>query len=371
MQYIQSINLDNAKLDRIYGAGWSHEDDCDGDCYYDGGCDQTYVIAEDDWTHGFTDYNYFARLDNVEINYHYDEGKKYGSFLNIKFIQEEIHIEYFYCKDYECWDGYYNGVYMLYIPVDEPVVCYNYFKKGEIKPFHDPFYGYDNDGWMNGWMDDWNDTSEIKWVDRPAESIRILHKLIEDLETKADTMMSRKAATSIDQPRTNALTLHGLYKMFDSMCKLGASVVPELIVQSCCVICYPTIKMKDLKYPDNTSGSLCDIEGYDASDTCVLAVDVKYNLTITDGMLRTFDKKTKGIRCRYMLTTKSNTKCRVSEDDVVTNSVADFCVTELMRVRHDQPSVVADMHAEVRKSVLATSDLSMGLKQECIDVLDA
>lgn len=33
MQYIQSINLDNAKLDRIYGAGWSHEDDCDGDCY--------------------------------------------------------------------------------------------------------------------------------------------------------------------------------------------------------------------------------------------------------------------------------------------------------------------------------------------------
>ena len=103
----------------------------------------------------------------------------------INFILEKIKIEYFYCDDYD-FDEYAIGEYVY---ADEPAVYYDVFKKGQNEPFHDPLYGYDNDGWMNGWMDDWNvwdDTSEIKWVDRPEESIRIIHKFIEDLETKAD-----------------------------------------------------------------------------------------------------------------------------------------------------------------------------------------
>ena len=207
-----------------------------------------------------------------------------------------------------------------------------------------------------------------------VECHAILERLFDKLKERK-VILDAMANLSVT-PKTDALTLHGLLKMFGSLCELGAgaSVVPELIVQSCCVICRPTLKMKDLKYhrtPDNTSRSLCDIEGYDTSDTCVLAVEVKCNTTITDGVQRTFDKKTEGIACRYILTTKSNTRFRVSEDNIVISSVADFCAAELMRVRHERPSIVVDMHAEVRKSVVATSCLSVGLKQQCLEVLDA
>lgn len=204
--------------------------------------------------------------------------------------------------------------------------------------------------------------------------LSLLFTKLKERRTSLDALVESCGALVIKSTPSN--TLRSLLDKIDTLCKLGAgaSVVPELIVQSICMLSRQTLKMKDLKFhrtPDNTSGALCDIEGYDCDNKCVLAIEVKSNISITNNMVITFDKKTKDIPCRYMLTTKPNTKCRVSDQDIVISSVNDFCATELMRARQEYPDIVRDMYTMVRKTVVATPCLMVDLKQQCIDILDA
>ena len=193
-----------------------------------------------------------------------------------------------------------------------------------------------------------------------------------------DKLKERKAAldvmmdcdVSMEKP---AMSLYTFLDRLDALCKLGtgASVVPELIIQSCCASCYPTLTMKELKHhrtPDKTSKSHCDIEGYNEDGMCVLAIEVKCNIAIADSMVTTFDKKTKDIASRYILSTKTNTKCRVSQHNIMINTVNDFCASELMRVHAD---ILQDMNNALQKMIVESPCLTVSLKQQCIDIMKA
>lgn len=179
-------------------------------------------------------------------------------------------------------------------------------------------------------------------------------------KTALDDMKATKPSRDM-----GLITLEIVNKTIERLLSLGSgsSVVPVIITHACCSLVFRDIFVKPLKYhsaTDKGTQSLGDIEGFYLKHP-KLAIEIKYNMAITETMVLTFDKKSKNVPMRLILTTKEFTS-RIDCDDIFVGNVRDFCVGKLQEMFLKDVNVYIKFMNLLRSNLINSPDLSNAIK---------
>jgi hypothetical protein len=229
---------------------------------------------------------------------------------------------------------------------------------------------------------------EIKPIPMRWAFLRILSRLNESYsQPLAETMLrtfltqlkSRQTTVTGLQTQTvsiaESVSIQVIATLLNGIFDLGSgvSVTPAIVVHTAFTvggrILWPSIQMVPLKHhtaSDSTSKAFGDVEGT-RDGVPALSVEIKHNLSITEGITRTFSQKTSSIPFRYILTTKK-TATSYTEDDILIGNVTEIVTQLLHSCRVQSPAIAATFARELRAALMGNVDLGSSNKSK-IDTL--
>jgi len=186
----------------------------------------------------------------------------------------------------------------------------------------------------------------------------IFEWLIEN-KAKLDAMKSIKISPCSE------ITLESVYNTIEHLLSLGSgsSVVPVIITHACCTLVFRDIFIKPLKYhsaTDKGTHSLGDIEGLYMKHP-KLAIEIKYNMAITETIILSFDQKSRNVPMRLVLTTK-NIALQIHCNNILVGSVKEFCIWKLQDMFQQDNKVYTKFIRLLRTNLINSSDLSTTIK---------
>lgn len=170
------------------------------------------------------------------------------------------------------------------------------------------------------------------------------------------------------------ITAETTYNTIQSLMQLGSgsSCVPVVVVYTCCQILYTSIDIMPLKHhtaSDHASRSIADIEGCDENNDIVLAIEIKHNLALTDGVLNLFDNKSKNVKHRFLLTTKKiNTQYACGNISI--GNVTNFCMERLNFASLNDSTVYERFLIKCYENLLNYQTLDVSIKSKLKNIFE-
>jgi hypothetical protein len=188
-------------------------------------------------------------------------------------------------------------------------------------------------------------------------------------QTEVEGLQTRTVSIVASVPiQTVVNLLNGIFDLGS-----GVSVTPAIVVHTAFAVVgstlWPSVTMVPLKHhtaADSGSKAFGDVEGTQEG-TPALSIEIKHNLSITDGIVRTFSQKTSAIPVRYILTTKK-IATSYTEDDILIGNVTEVIAHLLCSCRLRVPTIATTFVTELRKAMMHNVDLGASNKLK-IDTL--
>jgi len=186
-----------------------------------------------------------------------------------------------------------------------------------------------------------------------------------------DSLKKKEIVESI-----NDITLKTIQHICNEVFNIGAgaSVIPVLVVHTICELIQPylwnNIKIKSLKEhtaPDGHTHSYGDIEGHSLEEP-LLAIEVKHKIKIDDSIILTFNKKSKGIPLRFILTTDISVN-RLECGDIWIGYVGEFAINMIQHSLIHKKNICYEFVLKLRKKIIDYTNLSVDIKTKCDEIL--
>jgi len=230
----------------------------------------------------------------------------------------------------------------------------------------------------------------------PPESKISFLCIVEIINTKIDTnlvndiliyllsfLKNRKETTTILKNSivrsSKDMNMLDISKILDELNKLGsgASVIPVIIAHTLLSVIQPYlwvgISIKPLKEhtaPDNHSKSYGDIEGFEMSFRCKIAIEVKHKIKIDDTIVAIFDEKTKNedIPLKYIITT-AKIERNIVQRNICIDTLNGFVMSHLQQTLFHESTICLIFIKELRRQIVSYRNMSVSIKDSINEIL--